>query len=96
MIFTIIFKREHRNYDSRIISDGASSLPGTIILRMAYGYRTNDFGPDPLVELADDVMTTIVSKACNMGYWLVDILPFSTSPFRIFHAQRFNIIPVAQ
>ena len=52
-----------------------TSLPGTLILKMAYGYTTNTEKPDPLVALAEKVMAEIFSRSYVVEKWIVDFLP---------------------
>ena len=45
-----------------------------MILKATYGYTTEAHGPDPLVELVDQVMDEF-SQACVPGKWAVDLMP---------------------
>lgn len=42
---------------------------------MSHGYTTEKNGQDPLVTLADDVLSQF-SLAAQAGAWMVDMLPF--------------------
>ena len=53
-------------------------MAGAIILKMSHGYTIEPDGPDPLVDLADDVLIEF-SLSVNPDAWLVDILPFCAS-----------------
>lgn len=46
---------------------------------MSYDYTTDPNGSDPLVRLADEVMSDILSKTCVFGNWTVDVVPFCAS-----------------
>ncbi|EEA29076.1 hypothetical protein TMatcc_002549 [Talaromyces marneffei ATCC 18224] len=48
---------------------------GSVILKIAYGYTTEQNGRDPLVELAGQAMDQF-ARAGVPGAWLVDMLPF--------------------
>lgn len=50
---------------------------GSVILKIAYGYTTEQNGRDPLVELAGQAMDQF-ARAGVPGAWLVDMLPFRT------------------
>ena len=53
----------------------ARSLTGAIILKMSHGYTIEPEKPDPLVQLADNVLLE-VSLSAQPGTWLVDVIPF--------------------
>ena len=53
-------------------------MTGAIILKMSHGYTIEHDRPDPLVDLADQVLIEF-SLSCTPGAWLVDILSFRTS-----------------
>jgi hypothetical protein len=48
---------------------------GAVILKIAYGYTTEPYKSDPLVELAGKAMDEF-AKAAVPGVWVVDIMPF--------------------
>lgn len=48
---------------------------GSIILDIAYGYRSEPFKNDPLIDMVGNVMEQFAVAAAP-GTWLVDIFPF--------------------
>ncbi|KPM39026.1 O-methylsterigmatocystin oxidoreductase [Neonectria ditissima] len=48
---------------------------GSIILEIAYGYRSEPSGSDPLVDMVGSVMEQF-AVAATPGAWLVDVFPF--------------------
>lgn len=50
-------------------------MAGSLILKMSHGYTTDKRGDDPLVALADEVMTEF-SLGVQAGAWIVDLMPF--------------------
>lgn len=50
---------------------------GSLALKMSHGYTTERSGQDPLVQLAEEVMSQF-SFTGQAGVWMVDILPFCT------------------
>lgn len=61
---------------------------------MSYDYTTDPSGSDPLVKLADEVMSDILSKTCVFGNWTVDVVPFcaSTSPSTSIKTHFINFL----
>lgn len=60
---------------------------GSVILKMSHGYTTEKDGQDPLVTLADDVLSQF-SLAAQAGAWMVDMLPFRKS--YLFNRHRIS------
>lgn len=54
------------------------SVPGTVLLKLLFGYNADPQGPDYLVTLADDA-NRIFSAAGQPGRWLIDIIPARTT-----------------
>lgn len=54
------------------------SVPGTVLLRLLFGYNADPEHADPLVTLADDA-NRIFSEAGQPGRWLIDIIPARTA-----------------
>lgn len=52
--------------------DHLKKYTATIILQIAYGYRVAQDGPDPLVDLVEEVMFTF-SDSITPGKWMVDV-----------------------
>lgn len=48
---------------------------GSVILKIAYGYKAEPHGSDPLVDMAGNAMINF-ARAGVPGAFLVDILPF--------------------
>ncbi|KAI5465087.1 putative cytochrome P450 oxidoreductase OrdA-like protein [Mariannaea sp. PMI_226] len=48
---------------------------GSIILDIAYGYRSESFGRDPLIDMVGNVMEQFAAAA-TPGAWAVDVFPF--------------------
>ncbi|KAF5007397.1 hypothetical protein FDECE_6283 [Fusarium decemcellulare] len=48
---------------------------GSIILEIAYGYRSEPFGSDPLIDMVGNVMEQFAAAAAP-GAWAVDVFPF--------------------
>lgn len=48
---------------------------GAIILKLSHGYTIEPEGPDPLVDLADEVLLEF-ALSTQPGLWMVDVLPF--------------------
>lgn len=52
------------------------SLPGAVILKLSHGYSIKHEGNDPLVDLAEHVLGTVISESIQAGKWLVDNLRY--------------------
>lgn len=52
------------------------SLPGAVILKLSHGYSIKHEGNDPLVDLAEHVLGTVISESIQAGKWLVDNVRF--------------------
>lgn len=50
-------------------------FPGAIILKLSHGYSISPEDQDPLVEIAEEVFTKIISESLVAGKWLVDSIP---------------------
>lgn len=53
-------------------NDHLKKYTATIILKIAYGYRVTQDGPDPLVDLVEQVMNEF-SDSTMPGKWMVDV-----------------------
>lgn len=58
-------------------------MVGSLALKMSHGYTTEKSGQDPLVQLAEEVMSQF-SFTGQAGVWMVDILPFCMSIVQSF------------
>jgi hypothetical protein len=47
---------------------------------MVYGYKVEQSGPDPLIDLAD-LSGKQFSSAAQTGTWVVDSIPICKDPF---------------
>ena len=52
------------------------SLPGSLMLKLAFGYTVKPEGEDYLINLGEEVIDKIITKACENGAWAVDFFPF--------------------
>lgn len=65
-------------------------MVGSLALKMSHGYTTEKSGHDPLVQLAEEVMSQF-SFTGQAGVWMVDILPFCMSIVQSFSYLSFFI-----
>lgn len=56
---------------------------------MSHGYTTDKRGDDPLVALADEVMTEF-SLGVQAGAWIVDLMPFRKLLLTLKYVQQIN------
>lgn len=68
-------------------------MTGAIILKMSHGYTIEPEGPDPLVDLADQVLVEF-SLSCTPGAWLVDVIPFCKHHVHPTKKRRSNLAAV--
>lgn len=56
-------------------TDEVTSMIGSMLLKMIYGYRIETAGPDPLVKI-NDRLVEIFASVTLPGAWLVDAVPW--------------------
>ncbi|KAH8118950.1 cytochrome P450 [Phellopilus nigrolimitatus] len=78
---TPLLEVETRRFLYRIICDPPSlneqirRTAGAIILKLSHGYTVEAEGPDPLINLASNVLDNFINSTAP-GYWAVDLMPF--------------------
>ncbi|TDL20079.1 cytochrome P450 oxidoreductase OrdA-like protein [Rickenella mellea] len=79
--FSELEEKETRRFLRRVLKDPemlrehVRRWAGGIILRISHGYRVEQVGDDPLVDLADEALVQF-SLSTTPGAWLVDVMPF--------------------